>query len=176
MARWLPPAALSAELSRNMRLLEDAQEAHRVRGSAAPAEEPRRSCTAEPLCRAAGGRSTCRLRSRTAKRPCRDHQGAGSTCNSASTAAAAAPAACPLPSASPLCFCPTLPQKAVEALVRVQARLDHTRNGAAAKQAARDAAAARQAAADEELQVGWGRCGPALWRAATLLVCELKAA
>lgn len=45
-----------------------------------------------------------------------------------------------------------LMQKAVEALIRAQARLDHARNGAAAKQAARDTAATRCADVDEALQ------------------------
>lgn len=47
-------------------------------------------------------------------------------------------------------------QKAVEELVRAQARLDHARNGQAAKQAARDAAATKKADVEEELQVGGG--------------------
>ena len=45
-------------------------------------------------------------------------------------------------------------QKAVEALARAQARLDHARGGAAAKQAARDAALAKRAEVEAELQVG----------------------
>ena len=52
----------------------------------------------------------------------------------------------------------TLLQKAVEALIRAQARLDHARNGAAAKQAARDAAAALRDAADEALQARCAAC------------------
>lgn len=46
-----------------------------------------------------------------------------------------------------------LQQKAVEALIRAQARLDHARNGAAAKQSARDVAAERQGDVGEQLQV-----------------------
>lgn len=45
-------------------------------------------------------------------------------------------------------------QKALEALVRAQARLDHARNGAAAKAAARDAASQRRTDVETELQVG----------------------
>jgi hypothetical protein len=41
----------------------------------------------------------------------------------------------------------------VEALVRAQARLDHSRHGAALKQAARDAAAARKREFEEQMQV-----------------------
>ena len=40
--------------------------------------------------------------------------------------------------------------------MRAQARLDHARNGQAAKQAARDAAATKKADVEEELQVGGG--------------------
>ena len=59
----------------------------------------------------------------------------------------------PLTAAPAACRCSCL-QKAIEALVRAQARLDHARNGAAAKQAARDAASARRTEVEEELQVG----------------------
>lgn len=38
--------------------------------------------------------------------------------------------------------------------MRAQARLDHARNGQAAKQAARDAAATRKTDVEDELQVG----------------------
>ncbi len=48
---------------------------------------------------------------------------------------------------------PSMSQKAVEALVRAQARLDHSRNGAAAKAAAAAAAAAKRSDVDTELQV-----------------------
>ena len=49
-------------------------------------------------------------------------------------------------------------QKAVESLVRAQARLDHARNGAAAKAATAKAAAAQCSDVDIELQVR-----PAYW-------------
>lgn len=83
-------------------------------------------------------------------------EAAQSAAGNVTAAAAATTAANP-----PRCFRPpaVLPvaQKAVEALLRAQARLDHMCNGAASKQAARDAAAARQAEADEQLQVGGRR-------------------
>ena len=44
-------------------------------------------------------------------------------------------------------------QKAVVALVRAQALVDHSRNGAAAKQAARDAASGHKADVELEMQV-----------------------
>ena len=59
-----------------------------------------------------------------------------------------------------LLACCCVLQKAVEELVRAQARLDHARNGQAAKQAARDAAATKKADVEEELQVGGGGVSP----------------
>lgn len=44
-------------------------------------------------------------------------------------------------------------QSSLEALVRAQARLDHSRAGAATKQAGRDAASTRKADVEAELQV-----------------------
>jgi hypothetical protein len=47
-------------------------------------------------------------------------------------------------------------QKAVEELVRAQARLEHARRGAATKEEARDAASRRRTQVEEELQVSCG--------------------
>ena len=57
--------------------------------------------------------------------------------------------------------------------MRAQARLDHARNGQAAKQAARDAAATKKADVEEELQVGGSGLSPSASLPAFLPACSL---